>query len=232
MPTPLQRVVLLGGRPGIPTANLVLALHGRRGKLTALGVEAGVGDAVAQWTDFVNPTRYVEQATANNRPLSTASGLDFDGINDWFSFPAPITTGTTYTAYIVANGDAEVAAYGVLMSQAGAEGFFVRSATKKVTWYVSGDHLMTNAPVGVSLTSFITAAGDWNFYTNGAANGSGSGVAGGGSAFDNIGGEIITGTQFFTGQIYSILIYDGVAHDPATRASIERFLMSEFSITP
>jgi len=68
-------------------------------------------DAIATWYDLSGNDNDATQTTASNRAIfeSSTNSLDFDGSNDFYDIGTNITTGTSYTVFVVEKRESSIA---------------------------------------------------------------------------------------------------------------------------
>lgn len=226
----------------------------KSGLITWLKADFGVitsGSSVTNWTDFSGAGNSASQATSTKRPTLVTNAVNgfpaisFDGSSDYVQLPSGMANFTGgATIYIVANPSSIVNAKRLLDFGSGV----ANNNNLTVSEFVSGPNKGTSfisyngsTSSGVSSSSGLTAntfqvleylqsSNGGTLFTNGTVTAAGTVTNPNNvTRTTNIIGAASSGTDWFTGSIAEILVYN-TALDANGRAAVETYLLNKYGI--
>lgn len=197
------------------------------------------GAALAEWKDLSGNARHAAQGSGSLQPLYKLSGRNllpsvvFDGSDDRLTATISAFSVATMTAYVVLEADAFTIEHRRMWQiSGGAAALQYLTLTTGVHWFVAGSSAASStaptigAPAVISGVAYTTDSQSFSNGTGGTiATTDPAGTSG--TSLDVGSGP---GTNKFAGGIAALLIYS-VAHDTATRKTVERWLGRQFGIT-
>lgn len=240
--------------PGILRMGMVSRMHGGTapfspsdiaGQLLWLDANAITGlndsDPVGAWEDSSTSNNDATQGTAGKKPLYKTNiangkpGLLFDGTDDQLVLTGfPTIGGATFpdmAYFFVAQPLTGTDTYSTWLSAGASNGFWFKGDTKKLSFYTASDHLNSTA-INFSETHLWSleqvggSSGDSQFYLDGTADGTHTGV-GLQWAPNSIGDD--SGSETFKGYLFEMLVYT-TALSAQNRSDLTAYLKTKYGI--